>query len=138
MTPSTCNFMDYAKLRNEALPPEQFHMFVERTSEARMRGEHRNWTGNDQNGCCYYGKVRLSEDPLYLCLRWKAERQAIPRFVGNFEIKLRKLLINDYLLDDGDGFLQLRFYHGNDDVIYIQRCAEWPGIPVGHLLEPAT
>lgn len=125
--------MDYTKLRNEALPPEQFHRLVERTSEARMTGLHRNWTGNDQSGRWHHGKVRLSEDPLYLRLHWKAGPEFRPHFVGNFEIKLRKLLINEYLGDEGDGLVRLKFHHGRDDVIYIKRRIEWPGIPVGHL-----
>ncbi len=108
-------------------------MFVERTSEARMTGKHRNWTGNDQNARCHHGRVRLSEDPLYLRLHWKTSPTASPRFVGSFEIKLRKLLVNEYIRDEGGGFVRLRFYHGHDDVIYVKQRLDWPGIPVGHL-----
>ncbi len=127
--------MDYTAFRNEALPPEQFHMFVERTSVARMTGNRRNWTGSDQNARCRHGRVRLSEDPLYLSLYWKIAPSAGPCFIGNFEINLRKLLINDYLRDEGDGVVRLKFYRGHDDVIYVKQRLEFPGIPVGHLRE---
>lgn len=124
--------MDYRKFRNEALPPEQFHMFVERTSEARMRGLHRRWTGNDNTGRWHHGTVRLSEDPLYLRLQWKSGTGSEVRFVGNFEIKVRKLLINGYLRDERDGTVCLKFHHARDDMIYLKRRIDWPGIPMGY------
>ena len=125
--------MDYTKFRNEALPPEQFHMFVERTSDARMTGDHRSWTGNDKSNRCHHGRVRLSEDPLYLRLHWKAGPDSPKRFVGNLKIKLRKLLINEYLREEDDGIVRLRFYRDHDNIIYIQQRLDFPGIPVGKL-----
>lgn len=123
--------MDYASMKSTALPPEQYQCYVERTSGPRK--SRREWTGSDQSGCCCHGRVRLSEDPLYLRLHWRAGPHS-PRFlVGDFKLKLRKLLINQYIFEEAEGVARLKLYRGHDDVIRIKERIEFPGIPVGSL-----
>lgn len=123
---------DYGRVRNEKLPPPQYRTFAERLTDAPPAGKKlRTWTGNDRNARAHHGKVPREEDPLYLKLHWKQGPGSRPRLVGTFKIRLRKLLLGEYVRPDDDGTVRLRFYHGRDGVVYIQQRLDYPGIPIG-------
>jgi hypothetical protein len=120
------------RYRTEELPPPRHRTCVERISETRMAGQNRrSWTGNDRNARAHHGKVRLEEDPLYIELRWKDGPGARPRSVGHFKLDLRKLLAGEYVRQEQDGTIRLRFYHGPDGVFYVQQRLDYPAIPIG-------
>jgi len=118
---------------NKALPLKQFQRLAERIPETRMPPKPLDWCGNDASARNHQQPVPFSEDPLYLRLHWRAERGAPRRFVGNFELKLVDLLREGYVREEGEGLVRLRLFHGDNDLIYIQRGHAWPGLPIGRL-----
>ena len=99
-------------------------------------GIKRNWIGNDASARNHHGVVYLSESPLRIRLSWRASRGNSPRIVGIFDLDLRKLLTAKYvcLEKESRDAIRLRFYHGMNDVVYIQVNRNGPALPVGTLV----
>jgi len=100
---------------------------------SNMSSRVRRWTGNDRNARIHHGVVFLSESPLKMHLSWKQFPEAPACFIGEFDLDLYELLAEGLVrLESGrPEAVRLRFYHGFDDVIYIQTCAKNPGRPIG-------
>jgi hypothetical protein len=96
-------------------------------------GVHREWTGNDENASSHHGRVLLNPNRLRLRLSWRKSSADRAQFIGLFDLDLQKLLAANYIrLEPGtQDKARLRFYHGSDDVIYIQANMEGPGLPIG-------
>lgn len=81
----------------------------------------RTWTGNDITARNHHGPVSLKETPLVLDLRWRRSAQHQPVAVGVFKLDLPGLLKAGYVRPEKTpGAVRLRFWHGEDDMIYIQ------------------
>ena len=95
-------------------------------------GVHREWTGNDESARNHNGRVLLKPNPLRLRLSWRKSSTERAQLIGVFDLDLQKLLAANYIrLEPGtQDKVRLRFYHGSDDVIYIQANMEGPGLPI--------
>lgn len=95
-------------------------------------GIHREWTGNDESDRNHHGRVLLNQNPLRLRLSWRKSSGERAQLIGVFDLDLQKLLAANYIrLEAGtQDKVRLRFYHGLDDVIYIQANMEGPGLPI--------
>ncbi|MDT4896076.1 MAG: hypothetical protein QOH25_1153 [Acidobacteriota bacterium] len=96
-------------------------------------GIHRELTGNDEDDRNHHIRVLLNPNPLRLRLSWRNSSADRGQFIGVFDLDLQKLLAANYIrLEPGtQDKARLRFYHGSDDVIYIQANMEGPGLPIG-------
>lgn len=95
-------------------------------------GIHRELTGNDEKDSSHHVRVLLNPNLLRLRLSWRKSSAERVQFVGVFDLDLQKLLAANYIrLEPGtQDKARLRFYHGSDDVIYIQANMEGPGLPI--------
>jgi hypothetical protein len=93
----------------------------------------RNWTGNDRSARTHNGVVYLSESPLKLHLSWKSGPSNPARLVGEFNLDLHGLLAKGFVRSEKSkpGAIRLRFYHGLDDMIYVQTKRNGPMLPLG-------
>jgi hypothetical protein len=92
----------------------------------------RQWTGNDCTARNHHGAVRLDETPLVLCLRWRKSASAPIQPVGTFKLDLSALLSAGYVQRDAQaGCVRLRFWHGEDDGVYIQASPSAESLRVG-------
>ena len=117
----------------EPYPASRFKHLVRRVQDTEKLGIDRDWTGNDRSARNHNGVVRLNESPLRLRLSWKESPNDPVRRIGIFELDLRKLLAERYVRIEPRvrDAIRLRFYHGMDDVIYIQTNNGGIGLPVG-------
>ena len=96
----------------------------------------RTWTGNDRSARNHNGVVYLSESPLKIRLSWKSSPNSAAQFIGEFDLDLHDLLARGFVrLETGKpGGIRLRFYHGFDDVIYIQANKDSSTFPIAKFL----
>jgi hypothetical protein len=114
-------------------PPSHLNHLAKRIKETEVKSVDRNWTGNDESKRNHNGVVYLNESPLTLCLSWKTAPNQNAKLIGIFELDLRKLLNANYVRPESSkpDAVRLRFYHGYDNVIYIQVNNKEPRLPVG-------
>ena len=120
----------------ESFPPASMTRFVRRVPNEEASDIRRDWTGNDESDRNHNGKVSLSESPLRLCLSWKKNPKDSAHLIGIFDLDLRRLLEAGYIRSEpkSENEVRLRFYHGWDNVIYIQVNLKEPGLPIGRML----
>lgn len=122
-------------MSDESYPPESMNNLVRRVQNAEASDIRRDWTGNDESNRNHNGKVHLSESPLRLRLSWKESPKHNAHLVGIFDLDLQRLLEAGYVRLDSksENELRLRFYHGWDNVIYIQANMKAPALPIGRM-----
>jgi uracil-DNA glycosylase len=106
-----------------------------RVDDSHVADVRRDWTGNDDSARNHHSVVLLSESPLRLRLSWKRGRTGKAQFIGVFDLNLPGLLAAHHVrLEPGEtNAIRLRFYHGTDEVIYIQVNSQSPGLPIGRM-----
>lgn len=116
-------------------PLPHLSRFARRVQDSEAGEIHRDWTGNDEKGkrSHHDGNIYLNKSPLRLRLSWKESSNAPVCYIGVFDLDLQKLLAAKYICTSSEpqDKVRLRFYHGLDDVIYIQVNNEGPGLPIG-------
>jgi hypothetical protein len=119
----------------ESYPPASMSQLVRRVPNEEASDIRRDWTGNDESDRNHNGRIRLSESPLSLRLYWKKSPKDSARLVGIFDLDLRRLLQAGYIRFEpkSENEIRLRFYHGWDNVIYIQVNLKEPGLPIGRV-----
>jgi hypothetical protein len=117
----------------DTFPPSRLSHLVRRVDDSPPPTIHRKWTGNDDFFRNYHCVVNLNQSPLRLKLLWKESSNASSHLVGIFDLDLRRLVEENYVrLEQGvEGAVRLRFYHGLDNIIYIQVNQKGPALPVG-------
>lgn len=77
----------------------------------------------------------LNESPLKLRLSWKQTPKDSSQLIGIYELDLRRLLVAGYVRVEPktETEIRLRFYHGHDNLIYIQVNSNEPGLPIGRM-----
>lgn len=131
------SFMKLSKFfieKIEPYPPKNLSHLVKRVDNFE-KGIQRDWTGNDDSARNHHGVVTLNESPLKLRLSWKKSAKDSAKLVGVFEINLRELLKGGYVRSEPntENAIRLRFYHGSDDVIYVQVKRNEPSLPIGKI-----
>jgi len=108
---------------------------VRRIEGPEVSGGKRDWTGNDESARNHNSVVRLSESPLRLRLSWKRGPNDQARLIGVFDLDLPGLLAARHvrLEPSAPNSVRLRFFHGTDEVIYIQVNSQTPGLPIGRM-----
>ena len=99
-------------------PPSNF---VKRLPLQELPYGHRRWTGNDASQRNHIGLIPPGENPVFLELRWKKNKNAPEKLVGGFEINVKALAKEGYLAPASADGIRLRFIHGSDGYIYIGR-----------------
>jgi hypothetical protein len=119
----------------ESFPPASMSHLVRRVENEEASDIRRDWTGNDESDRNHNGKVPLSESPLRLRLSWKKSPEESARPIGIFDLDLRRLLKAGYVRPEpkSENKVRLRFYHGWDNVVYIQVNLKEPGLPIGRV-----
>ena len=119
----------------ESLPPASLSHLVRRVPTEEASDIRRDWTGNDDSERNHHGKVPLIESPLRLRLSWKKSSKDSARLIGVFDLDLRRLHQAGYirLEPTSENEVRLRFYHGWDNVVYIQLNLKEPGLPIGRM-----
>lgn len=116
-------------------PLHHLSHFARRVQDSDAGEIHRNWIGNDDKGnrSHHDRNISLNESPLKLRLSWKEHSDAPVQFIGVFDLDLNKLLAANYIhvSSESEDKVRLRFYHGLDNVIYIQVNNDGPGLPIG-------
>jgi hypothetical protein len=122
-------------MSNETYPPANMSHLARRVQSADASGIRRKWTGNDESDRNHNGTVHLSESPLRLRLSWKKSPKDSAHLIGIFDLDLRRLLEAGYihLEPKSENEVRLRFYHGWDNMIYIQVNLKAPGLPLGRM-----
>ncbi len=91
----------------------------------------RTWTGNDVTARNHHGPVNLDESPLTIGLKWRKSPKHAAISVGVFKLDLSGLLKAGYVREEKTrGMVRLRFWHGPDNLIYIQVNSESRKLPV--------
>jgi hypothetical protein len=119
-----------------SLPLSHLSYFARRVQASEASNIESHWTGDDEKGRrSHHGIIALSKSPLRLHLSWRRSSRDSMQIIGIFELDLWKLLEASYIrVESGtEGEIRLRFYHGLDDVIYIQVNMKGPGLPIGQL-----
>jgi len=108
---------------------------VHRIQDSDASEIRRDWTGNDESARNHHGRVSLSESPLKLRLSWKHSPIDSAYLIGIYELDLRRLLDAGYVRVEPktENEIRLRFYHGYDNLIYIQVNSNEPGLPIGRM-----
>lgn len=92
----------------------------------------RTWTGNDVTARNHHGPVNIDESPLTIGLKWRKSPQHAAISIGVFKLDLSGLLKAGYVRKEKTpGMVRLRFWHGPDNLIYIQVNSESRKLPVG-------
>jgi len=122
-------------MSDESYPPARMNHLVRRVQNADASGIRRNWTGNDENHRNQHERVPLSESPLRLRLSWKKGPRDSTHLIGIFDLDLMRLLEAGYIRIDAESQdeVRLRFYHGLDNLIYVQVKTKEPGLPIGRM-----
>ena|SRR5256885_4656004 len=122
-------------MRIVQLPLPHLSRFAQRVQDSDAGEIQREWIGNDEKGnrSHHDRKVSLNKSPLRMRLSWKESSDAPVQFIGVFDLDLHKLLAANYIRisSEAQDKVRLRFYHGLDDVIYIQVNNDEPGLPIG-------
>lgn len=120
----------------EDYPPSHLSHLARRVQDSAASGIRRDWTGNDKSARNHHGVVDLHESPLRLRLSWRRSPCDPAQLIGVFDLDLPGLLAGHYVrVEPGTrNGIRLRFYHGSDDVIYIQANRDGPGMPIGKVL----
>jgi hypothetical protein len=120
----------------ESYPPASMSDLVRRVPNEGASNIHRDWTGNDESARNHHGKVPLSESPLRLRLSWKKGPKDSARLVGIFDLDLKQLLKAGYIRYEpmSENEVRLRFYHGWDNVVYIQANSKEQELAIGRVL----
>ena len=107
--------------------------FVRKVPNEEATKIRRDWTGNDESARSHHGRIPLSESPLRLRLSWKKGPKDSARLVGIFDLDLNQLLTAGYIRYEPNSTseVRLRFYHGSDNLVYIQVNSKEPGLPIG-------
>ncbi len=122
-------------MSEESFPLPNMSRFVRRVPNEEASDVRRDWTGNDESGRNHNGKIPLSESPLRLRLSWKKSPKDSARLVGIFDLDLGRLLEAGYIRRElkSKNEVRLRFYHGWDNLIYIQVNLKEPGLLIGRV-----
>ena len=114
--------------------PSMTHL-VRRLQNSDVSEIDRDWTGNDESARHHHGRVSLSASPLKLRLSWKHSPKDSSHLIGIYELDLRRLLDAGYVRVEPktENEIRLRFYHGHDNLIYIQVNSNEPGLPIGRV-----
>ncbi len=102
-------------------------------TEAELGPTFRMWTGNDEAGHRSHHAVIPPDASCHIALSWRESQRSAPRFVGNFRLDLGGLLEHGYIRWENrpENMVRLRFFHPEDDGIYIQANLSGPRLPVG-------
>ena len=119
----------------ESYPPASMSHLVRRVPNEGASNIRRDWIGNDESERNHNGKVPVSVSPLRLRLSWKKGPKDSARLVGFFDLHLNQLLKAGYIRYEpkSESEVRLRFYHGWDNVVYIQVNLKEPGLPIGRM-----
>ena len=109
-------------MSDESYPLLSVSHLARRVQNSEISEIRRDWTGNDESARNHHERVDLSESPLTLRLSWKRSPKDRVHLIGVYELHLRQLLTAGYARSEPktQNDIRLRFYHGYDDVIYIQ------------------
>lgn len=90
---------------------------------------------NDESARNKQGAITLIESPLSLRLSWRKGQRDPAYLIGIFDLDLQGLLRAGYirLESKSEKEVRLRFYHGLDNVIYIQVNLKKPALPNGRV-----
>lgn len=97
---------------------------VKKVPPDELPAEHRSWTGNDANRRNHHGRIPAGENPVYLELHWKKDKNAPRKLVGGFILDVIALEKEGYLTQGPAGDIRLRFFHELDGCICIGRGAD--------------
>jgi hypothetical protein len=122
-------------MSDETYPPANMSNYARRVQNAEASGIRRSWVGNTESNRNQNEKVHLSESPLRLRLTWKESPKHDAHLIGIFNLDLQRLLEAGYVRLDSksENEIRLRFYHGWDNVIYIQANMKAPALPIGRM-----
>lgn len=68
------------------------------------------WCGNDKKGkFTHHGVIPLSEDPTTIKLSWKPDSDAIPQYIGTFELRLEELLNRKIIRKEKEDSVRVKF-----------------------------
>lgn len=122
---------------DSAYPRQRDGYLATRMSVVPPGAALRKWTLRDDNHQHFHNRIRLSESPLFLRLRWRATARDAVREIGLYRLDLDTLLAGGYIRREPSqetrGLLRLRFFRGDDGVIYIQTRADHPALPIGEV-----
>lgn len=120
---------------DETYPSAQVSHLVKRVQNHDTSDVTRDWTGNDESARNQHAKVSLRESPLRLRLSWKKSRKHTAHLVGVFDLDLPRLLRAGYIRLDGKSTdeVRVRFYHGSNNVIYVQVNLKSPALQIGRI-----
>ena len=123
-------------MSSDSYPRSDMKDFVRRVPTGEASNIRRDWTGNDESARNHHGKIPLMESPLRLRLSWKKSPNDSSRLVGIFDLDLKQLLKAGYIRYEPNSTdeVRLRFYHGWDNLVYIQVSSKERGLPIGRLL----
>jgi hypothetical protein len=118
-----------------SFPPAGMSYLVQKVPNEDASDIRRNWTGNDENDRHHHGKVPLIESPLRLRLHWRKSSRDPSCLIGIFDLDLHALLRAGYIRPEpgSENEVRLRFYHGLDNVIYIQVNSKKAALPIGRV-----
>ncbi len=125
--------MEQLSMRDESYPAYNMSHLIQRVPLEKASNIRRDWTGNDESARNHNGKVSLSENPLRLRLSWKKGPKHSVHLVGIYDIYIKQLLKAGYIRyePNSESKVRLRFYHGLDNVVYIQMNSQGQGLPIG-------
>jgi hypothetical protein len=115
-------------------------MLVSRVDCDEVGPGQREWVINDANHRHFHGVVRLSESPLALRLSWRATPESPEVLLGCFRLDLTRLLEDGYARlerDEDRSEIRLRFYRGDNGVVFVQTHSDAPALPIAWL-EPGA
>jgi len=94
-----------------------------------------HWVIRDDNQQHYHGIVSLADSPFLIELRWKPTSTGAEQLVGLYRLRLPELLAADFVRFEREGAagdsVRLRFYRGEEGVVFIQSRTDRPGLPIG-------
>lgn len=116
-------------------PPAGMSYLIRKVRSIDASDIQRNWTGNDENDRHHHGKIPLIDSPLRLRLYWRKNSREPSCLIGIFDLDLQGLLRAGYIRLEpwSENEVRLRFYHGLDNVIYIQVNSKKVALPIGRL-----
>ena len=119
----------------ESFPPASMSHLVRRVPNEEASDIQRNWTGNDESARNQQEVIPLIESPLRLRLSWRKSSMESAYLIGIFDLDLQGLLRAGYIRLEpmSEKVVRLRFYHGLDNVIYIQVNMKEPALPIGRV-----
>jgi len=120
-------------------PAPDVNRQVERLKAAPERGKSRCWVLRDDNRQHYHGLMSLDESPAFIELRWKPNKSGREQIVGYFRLYLAELLAANFIRFEHEDVagkkVRVRFYRGDDGVIFIQSRTDRPALPIGQIVQ---